>query len=153
MTYLPFVTNIFQFYKAFCYLIFLSDNLRLLASYTTLTPPQFQWFWTRAKSNTEDLLVFMWAIGELTLSLGNMQIMVGSPSFFMNRFCACVRLKCFVALYLFLMLQKTTYSQNGHSWIVTMKNFQNMTKMCPNYDERYEHKSYPYNVCMRVPIT
>ena len=78
--------SLMQYYQAYGMLNLLTSSLPLLKKGTTLKQNQFKDMWERADSQARDTLAFMWAIGDLKLSLGTIEIVTGSPPFYIRRY-------------------------------------------------------------------
>ena len=78
--------SLMQYYQAYGMLNLLTINLPLLKKKITLKQNQFKEMWERADPKARDTLAFMWAIGDLKLSLGTIEIVTGSPLFYIRRY-------------------------------------------------------------------
>ena len=63
-----------------------TSNLPLLKKVIRLDLIQFKALWEQANAKARDTLAFMWALGDIKLSLGIMEIVTGSPPFYIRRF-------------------------------------------------------------------
>lgn len=78
--------SVMQYYQAYRALDLLASNLPILRRGITLTQVQFKDLWDQATSRAKDTLAFMWAAGDFKLPLGSMEIVTGSPPFFIQRY-------------------------------------------------------------------
>ena len=77
--------SVMQHYQAYKAIDLLISNLPMLKRGITLNQEQFKDLWNRANSRAKDTLTFMWAVGDLKLSLGIIEIVTGSPPFYICR--------------------------------------------------------------------
>ena len=80
------LTSVMQHYQAYRTIDLLTSNLPVLKRGITLKQVQFQELWNRANSRTRDTLAFMWAVGDFKLPLGILELVTGSPPFFIRRY-------------------------------------------------------------------
>lgn len=80
------LNSVMQYYQAYGALDLLTSGLPLPKKGIRLTLIQFQRLWETANSKAKDTLTFMWALNEIKLSLGTIEIVAGSPPFFIRRF-------------------------------------------------------------------
>ena len=81
----PFKT-IMQVYHALKGLNLLISQVPLLKTGITLSKPQFEQIWSNADATARDTLAFMWVKGEIKLPTGIMEVVTGSPPFYIGRF-------------------------------------------------------------------
>ena len=86
ITHIPPFSTIMQVYHAFKGLNLLISQVPLLKTGTTLSKPQFEQIWAMADATARDTLAFMWARNELKLPTGIMEVVTGSPPFYIGRF-------------------------------------------------------------------
>lgn len=82
----PPFTSIMQCYQAMRGMNLLISRLPILKSGILLTKPQLERIWTGADATARDTIVFMWAIGDLRLPTGIMEVIYGSSPFYIGRF-------------------------------------------------------------------
>lgn len=75
-----------QYYQAYRVVDLLTNNLPILKKGLTLKQVQFKDLWDQATSRTKDTLAFMWPVGDLKLSLGIIEVVTGSPPFYIRRY-------------------------------------------------------------------
>lgn len=75
-----------QCYQALKGLNLLVNKVPLLRSGMILTKPQFERIWQNADATAWDTLGFMWAVGDLNLPTGVMEVVTTSPPFYVGRF-------------------------------------------------------------------
>ena len=80
------LTSVMQYYQAYAPLHLLTSNLPLLKKVIRLDLIQFKTLWEHANSKAKDTLAFMWALGDIKLSLGIMEVVTGSPPFYIRRY-------------------------------------------------------------------
>lgn len=78
--------SVMQYYQAYRALDLLTSNLPMLKRGITLKQVQFTDLWDQANSRARDTLAFMWAVGDLKPPLGILEIVTGSPPFFIRRY-------------------------------------------------------------------
>lgn len=78
--------SVIQYYLAYGLVNLLTSGIPLLRRGITLNHTQFKELWSQANSHARDTMAFMWALGDLKLSLGVMEIVTSSPPFFIRRF-------------------------------------------------------------------
>lgn len=83
------LTSIMQGYHAHGALTLLTSNLPIIRKGASLNQDQFGKLWTHADSKAKDTLAFMWAVGDLKLPLGCIEVTTGSPPFFIKRYILC----------------------------------------------------------------
>lgn len=82
----PPFTNIMQCYQGLKDLNLLISRLPILKSRILLTKQQLERIWTDADATARDTIAFMWAAGDLRLPSSIMEIIAGSPPFYIGRF-------------------------------------------------------------------
>ena len=87
MKNLPPPISIYQYYQAYKPMIFNTSNLPDLKLQTHLSKEQFQILWAQANSGARDLLTFMWALKDLTVPKGVVEITATNSTFYITRFC------------------------------------------------------------------
>lgn len=80
------LASVMQHYQAYRTIDLLISNLPVLKRGITLKQEQFRDLWNRANSRTRDTLAFMWAVGDFKLPLGILEIVTGSPPFYIRRY-------------------------------------------------------------------
>lgn len=80
------LTSIMQGYHAHGALTLLTSNLPLIRKGTSLNQDQFSELWAHADARAKDTLTFMWALSDLKLPLGCIEVVTGSPPFFIRRY-------------------------------------------------------------------
>ena len=81
-----------QYHRVYGGLNLVLNNIPLLRAGCNLELSQVQEIWGHANVVARDTLVFMWCIGELKTPLGVMEILSGSPPFYIRRYILrCVR--------------------------------------------------------------
>jgi hypothetical protein len=80
--------NIFQYYKAYKPLILTWSSLPDLKNQSHVSEQQFRTLWAKANPTARDLLVCMWALKDLIVPMGVVEITTASPPFYLTRFCA-----------------------------------------------------------------
>lgn len=78
--------TVMQYYHAYWAIDLLTSNLPLPKKGTTLRLLEFQELWENATSRAKDTLAFMWTVGDLKLPLGTIEVVTGSPPFFIRRY-------------------------------------------------------------------
>ena len=78
--------SIMQGYHAHGALTLLTSSLPILRKGSSLNQDQFGELWGQADSRAKDTLAFMWALGDLKLPLGCIEVVTGSPPFFITRY-------------------------------------------------------------------
>ena len=78
--------SIMQGYHAHAAITLLTSSLPILRKGTSLTQDQFGDIWAHADSKAKDTLAFMWALGDIKLPLGCIEVVTGSPPFFIRRY-------------------------------------------------------------------
>ena len=86
ITNIPPFTTIMQTYYALKGLNLLIGQVPLLKEGVILSKPQFEQIWANADATARDTLAFMWAKGEIKLPTGIMELVTGSPPFYIGRF-------------------------------------------------------------------
>ena len=79
-------TTISQTYHALKGLNLLIGQVPLLKPGVILSKPQFEQIWTMADATARDTLAFMWVKSEIKLPTGVMEVVTGSPPFYIGRF-------------------------------------------------------------------
>ena len=87
MTNLPPPISISQYYQAYKPIILKSSSLPDIRNKSHISQEQFQVLWQQANSAAKDLLIFMWALKDLTIPKGVVEITTANPPFFLTRFC------------------------------------------------------------------
>jgi hypothetical protein len=82
----PPFTTIMQCYHALKGLNLLTSRVPLLKPGTTLSRTQFERIWSMADATARDTLAFMWVTGEIKMHTGIMELVTGSPPFYVGRF-------------------------------------------------------------------
>ena len=85
-TNIPPFTTIMQYYHALKGLNLLVSGVQLLKPGTTLSKSQLEQIWGMADATARDTIVFMWVTGDLKLPTGVMEVITGSPPFYVGRF-------------------------------------------------------------------
>lgn len=80
------LTSVMQYYQAFGPINLCTSDLPLLKRGTTLNLMQFKTLWDQADARARDTLAFMWALGIYKLPLGIMEVVTGSPPFYIRRY-------------------------------------------------------------------
>ena len=75
-----------QCYHAMRDLHLLVSKLPMLKSGILLSKSQLERIWTGADPTARDTIVFMWATGDLRLPTGIIEVVTGSPPFYIGRF-------------------------------------------------------------------
>ena len=83
---IPPFTSIMQIYHALKGLNLLISQVPLLKAGVTLSRPQFEQIWSNVDATARDTLAFMWAKGEIKFPTGVMELVTGSPPFYIGRF-------------------------------------------------------------------
>ena len=78
--------TVMQYYHAYWAIDLLTSNLPLPKKGTTLRLLEFQELWENATSRAKDTLAFMWTVGDIKLPLGTIEVVAGSPPFFIRRY-------------------------------------------------------------------
>lgn len=65
----------------------LKNGLPYIQPGLRLNQEEFKALWKQAQPEAKDTLAFMWAIGEVALPLGAMEVVTASPSFYISRYC------------------------------------------------------------------
>ena len=86
---IPPFTTIMQYYQALKGLNLLISKVPLLKPGITLTKAQFEQIWAIADATTRDTMAFMWVTGDIKLPTGIMELITGSPPFYVGRFVLC----------------------------------------------------------------
>ena len=80
------LNSVMQYFQAYGPLHLLTSDLPVLKRGITLDLMQFKALWKQANPKAKDTLAFMWALGDFKLSLGIMEVVTGSPPFFIRRY-------------------------------------------------------------------
>lgn len=80
------LSSIMQYHHAYGAIHLLTSNLPIIKAGITLSQEQFRELWQQANSRAKDTLAFMWAMGGIKLPLGSMEVVTGSPPFFIRRY-------------------------------------------------------------------
>ena len=80
--------SIFQYYKAYKPLILTRSNLPDLKNQSHISEQQFRTLWAKANPAPKDLLVCMWALKDLIVPKGVVEIATTSSSFYLTQLCA-----------------------------------------------------------------
>ena len=83
---IPPFTTISQTYQALKGINLLISQIPLLKSGVTLSKTQFEQIWSNADATARDTLAFMWAKCDIKLPTGVMEVVTGSPPFYIGRF-------------------------------------------------------------------
>lgn len=75
-----------QGYHAHGALTLLTSNLPILRKGISLNQDQYGELWVHADSKAKDTMAFMWAVGDVKLPLGCIEVVTGSPPFFIRRY-------------------------------------------------------------------
>ena len=78
--------SVMQYYQIYRVLDLLTNNLPMLKRGITLNQVQFKELWDQANPRTKDMLAFTWAVGDLKLPLGVIEMVTGSPPFYLKRY-------------------------------------------------------------------
>ena len=78
--------TVMQYYKAFGAINLCTSNLPVLKRGITLNLVQFKALWEKADPRAKDTLAFMWALGVYKLPLGTIEVVTGSPPFYIKRY-------------------------------------------------------------------
>ena len=85
-TNIPPLTTVMQYFHALKGLHLLMAQVPILKAGVTLSKPQFEQIWAMADATARDTLAFMWVKSEFRLPIGVMEVVVGSPPFYVGRF-------------------------------------------------------------------
>ena len=80
------LNSVMQHYQVYRVIDLMANNLPMLKRGITLKLPQFKDLWDQASPRAKDTLAFMWAVGDLKLPLGIIEIVTGSPPFYIRRY-------------------------------------------------------------------
>ena len=83
---IPPFTTIMQYYHALKGLNLWVSRVPLLRPGTTLSKPQFEHIWEMADPTARDTIAFMWVTGDIKMHVGIMELVTGSPPFYIGRF-------------------------------------------------------------------
>ena len=87
--------SIMQCHRVYGGLNLVLSNLPLLKIGCTLGFNQVQEIWSKANAAARDTLVYMWCLGDLKTPLGAMEVLAGSPPFYIKRYILrCIKLLC-----------------------------------------------------------
>jgi hypothetical protein len=78
--------SVMQCHQAYGALNLVTSNLPILKGGTKLDQEQFGELWRQANARAKDTLAFMWAVGDIKLPLGSIEVITGSPPFFIRRY-------------------------------------------------------------------
>ena len=78
--------SVMQYYQAYRPLHLLTSDLPLLKRGIRLDLIQFKALWEHANPKARDTLAYMWALGDIKLSLGIIEVVTGSPPFYIRRY-------------------------------------------------------------------
>ena len=85
--------SIMQCHQVYSGLNLVLSNIPLLKTCCTLEFNQVQEIWSQANAAARDTLVFMWCLGDLKIPLGAMEMLAGSPPFYIKRYILrCIKL-------------------------------------------------------------
>ena len=87
MKNLPPPISIYQYYQVYKPIILKWNNLPDLKMRSHLSKMEFQTLWAQANSPARDLLVFMWAMKDLMVPRGVVEITTINTTFYLTRFC------------------------------------------------------------------
>ena len=79
-------TTIMQYYHALKGLNLMISQVPLLKTGVILSKAQFERVWDMVDATARDTLAFMWVKGEIKLPIGVMEVVTGSPPFYVGRF-------------------------------------------------------------------
>ena len=87
--------SIMQCHRIYGGLNLILSNVPLLKTGCNLAFDQVQEIWSQANAAARDTLVFMWCLGDLKTPLGTMEMLTGSPPFYIKRYILrCIKLLC-----------------------------------------------------------
>ena len=85
--------SIIQYHRVYGGLNLVLNNIPLLRVGCNLELGQLQEIWNHANAVAKDTLVFMWCLGDIKTPLGVMEVILGSPPFYVKRYILrCVKL-------------------------------------------------------------
>ena len=87
MQNLPPPISIFQYYQTFKPMLLRWSGIFDITNKSHISKEQFQALWHKANSAARDLLVFMWALKDLTIPKGIVEVTTANPPFYLTRFC------------------------------------------------------------------
>jgi hypothetical protein len=79
--------SIVQYYLAYKPMILNWSSLPDVRTKSHLSQEQFQGLWKKANPAARDLLVFMWAMKDLLIPKGIVEVTTANPPFYLTRFC------------------------------------------------------------------
>ena len=85
-TNIPPMTSIMQYYHALKGVNLLISRVPLIKTGTVLSKAQFEQIWQVADATARDTLTFMWVTGDIKLPTGVIEVVTGSPPFYVGRF-------------------------------------------------------------------
>lgn len=77
---------VMQYHQAFEAINLCTSDLPLLKRGIILNLMQFKALWDQANPRAKDTLAFMWALSDVKLPLGTMEVVTGSPPFYIKRY-------------------------------------------------------------------
>jgi hypothetical protein len=80
------LNSVMQYYQVYRVIDLMANDLPMLKRGITLKLTQFKDLWDQASPRAKDTLAFMWAVGDLKLPLGIIEIVTGSPPFYIRRY-------------------------------------------------------------------
>ena len=84
VTNVPPFTTVMQYYQALKGLNLLINRIPLLKPGITLTKAQFEHIWALADATSRDTITFMWVTGDIRMPTGIMELITGSPPFYVG---------------------------------------------------------------------
>ena len=78
--------SIMRYHRVYSGLNLILSNIPLLKAGCRLEFNQIQELWSQANAAARDTLVFMWCLGDFKTPLGAMEILTGSPPFYIKRY-------------------------------------------------------------------
>ena len=78
--------TVMQYYQAYWAIDLLASNLPLPKRGITMNLMQFRELWEQASSRAKDTLAFMWTLSDIKLPLGTIEVVAGSPPFYIRRY-------------------------------------------------------------------
>ena len=115
---IPPFTTIMQCYHTLKGLNLLTSRVPLLKPGTTLSKTQFERIWDMADATARDTIAFMWVTGEIKMHTWVMELVTGSPPFYVGRFV--LRTLSFISHH-----HSTYYSHTPLHRLPTLKSYSN----------------------------
>ena len=84
--HLPPLISIHQVYRATRGLTLMKSGLSYLQPGVQMTKEEFEGTWRQAQPDAKDTLAFMWAILDIKIPLGVMELISANPSFYISRY-------------------------------------------------------------------